>query len=122
MSREELWRFLLYVLARSVRKYCWRSGLPLKVDSPPLVNDEPKQFDDENWLDLRRLDVIAPIMLERLDIMAAKGCDAVEWDNADVYVHEVTVEGRTFPLRLSVYMIVRPTRFKLAAPQRKAHV
>lgn len=60
------------------------------------------QFDDENWLDLRRLDVIAPIMLERLDIMAAKGCDAVEWDNPDVYAHEVTVEDRTFPLRISV--------------------
>lgn len=29
------------VLARSVREYCWRSGLPLKVVPPPLVNDEP---------------------------------------------------------------------------------
>ncbi|CAM9538937.1 unnamed protein product, partial [Laminaria digitata] len=50
---------------------------------------EGDTFDDEQWLDLRRLDVIAPIMLERLDIMAAKGCDAVEWDNADLPVHEV---------------------------------
>jgi len=29
-------------------------------------------------------------MLERLDIMKAKGCDAVEWDNADLPVHEVS--------------------------------
>lgn len=48
-----------------------------------------RQFADEKWLDLRRLDLIAPIMLERLDIMKAKGCDAVEWDNADLPVHEV---------------------------------
>ena len=52
----------------------------------PLLGNDPKQFEDEKWLDLRRLDLIAPIMLERLDIMAAKGCDAVEWDNADVYI------------------------------------
>ena len=48
------------------------------------------QFDDEQWLDLRRLDLVAPIMLERLDIMQAKGCDAVEWDNADLPVHDVS--------------------------------
>ena len=62
---------------------------------PSLANGR-KQFDDENWLDLRRPGVIAPIMLERFDIMAAKGFDAVEWDNADVYVHEVTVERHAF--------------------------
>ncbi|CAN0402969.1 unnamed protein product, partial [Ectocarpus sp. 12 AP-2014] len=43
-------------------------------------------FDDENWLDLRHLDLV-----ERLDIMQAKGCDAVEWDNADLPVHNVSV-------------------------------
>lgn len=48
------------------------------------------QFPDEQWLDLRRLDLVAPIMLERLDIMKAKGCDAVEWDNADLPVHDVS--------------------------------
>ena len=47
------------------------------------------KFPDEKWLDLRRLDLVAPIMLERLDIMKAKGCDAVEWDNADLPVHDV---------------------------------
>ncbi|CAN0070564.1 unnamed protein product, partial [Discosporangium mesarthrocarpum] len=45
-------------------------------------------FVDENWLDLRRLDLIAPIMLDRLDVMKAKGCDAVEWDNADLPIHD----------------------------------
>ena len=31
-------------------------------------------------------------MLERLDIMAARGCDAVEWDNADLPVHDVSLQ------------------------------
>lgn len=51
------------------------------------------QFADEAWLDLRRLDLVAPIMLERLDIMKNKGCDAVEWDNADLPVHTVSLTG-----------------------------
>ncbi|CAM9540559.1 unnamed protein product, partial [Hapterophycus canaliculatus] len=56
-------------------------------------------FDDENWLDLRRLDLIAPIMLARLDTMAAKGCDAVEWDNADLQE-----QSTTLPISLSLQM------------------
>ena len=35
-------------------------------------------------------------MLERLDIMSARGCDAVEWDNADLPVHEVTVGAQVY--------------------------
>lgn len=74
--------------------------LPGSVSSSPLrVRDHSKQFADENWLDLRRLDVIAPIMLERLDIMATKGCDAVEWDNADLPVHQVTLNFKLWCFR-----------------------
>lgn len=29
-------------------------------------------------------------MLDRLDVMEAKGCDAVEWDNADLPIHDVS--------------------------------
>lgn len=62
-----------------------------------------EQFDDENWLDLRRLDLIAPIMLARLDVMAAKGCDAVEWDNADLQEQSVR--------RMVAEMRVETTRY-----------
>ncbi|CAM9917240.1 unnamed protein product, partial [Discosporangium mesarthrocarpum] len=56
------------------------------------------------WLDLRRLDLIAPIMLDRLDVMKAKGCDAVEWDNADLPIHDVgfSDDGR---ISLSLQMV-----------------
>ena len=43
---------------------------------------------DEQWLDIRRLDVLLPIMAARMDICVAKGFDAVEPDNVDGYLNE----------------------------------
>ncbi|HGG59812.1 MAG TPA: endo alpha-1,4 polygalactosaminidase [Gammaproteobacteria bacterium] len=43
---------------------------------------------DEKWLDIRRLDVLAPIMRARLDLAASKGCDGVEPDNVDGYAND----------------------------------
>jgi hypothetical protein len=40
---------------------------------------------DERWLDIRRLDVLGPIMEKRLDLCRAKGFDGVEPDNVDGY-------------------------------------
>jgi hypothetical protein len=42
----------------------------------------------ERWLDIRRIDLLAPIMLARLDECAAKGFDAVEPDNMEVYTND----------------------------------
>lgn len=42
---------------------------------------------DEAWLDIRRIDLLAPIMRGRLDLAVAKGCDAVEPDNVDGYLN-----------------------------------
>ena len=39
----------------------------------------------EKWLDIRRLDLLAPIMLARLDMCKAKGFDAVEPDNIQIH-------------------------------------
>ena len=39
----------------------------------------------ERWLDIRRIDLLAPIMESRLDLCAAKGFDGVEPDNVDGY-------------------------------------
>lgn len=43
---------------------------------------------DEQWLDIRRMDVLLPIMAARMDVCAAKGFDAVEPDNVDGYLNE----------------------------------
>ena len=43
-------------------------------------------FEDENWLDIRSPNVHR-IMLERLNLAVAKGCDGVEPDNVDGYLN-----------------------------------
>lgn len=42
-------------------------------------------YPEERWLDIRRLDVLAPIMRARLDMCQEKGFDGVEFDLADGY-------------------------------------
>ncbi len=39
----------------------------------------------ERWLDIRRIDLLAPIMRARLDLCKAKGFDGVEPDNIEIY-------------------------------------
>jgi hypothetical protein len=47
----------------------------------------------EKWLDIRRIDLLGPIMSARLDLCRQKGFDAVEPDNVDGYAN-----GSGFPL------------------------
>ncbi len=50
-----------------------------------------RQYDEwpgERWLDVRRLDLLAPVLGARLDLCKAKGFDAVEPDNLDGYENE----------------------------------
>jgi len=55
---------------------------------PPEVIGLPlEDWPDERWLDIRRLDVLAPIMERRLDLAVIKGCDGVEPDNVDGYTN-----------------------------------
>ena len=46
------------------------------------------QWPGERWLDVRRLDLLGPIIAARLDLAAAKGCDGVEPDNVDGYTND----------------------------------
>jgi hypothetical protein len=41
---------------------------------------------DERWVDIRRLDILKPIIRDRVDLCAAKGFDAVEFDWTDSYL------------------------------------
>jgi hypothetical protein len=53
---------------------------------PPLVRGLPlSSHPNERWLDVRRIDLLAPVLLARLDTCKAKGFDAVEPDNVDAY-------------------------------------
>lgn len=46
------------------------------------------RFAGERWLDIRRLDVLGPIMEARLDLCRQKGFDAVEPDNIDGFANQ----------------------------------
>lgn len=56
---------------------------PAEVIGGPL-DDWP----GEDWLDIRQLDALAPIMAARLDLADHKGCNGVEPDNVDGYLHK----------------------------------
>jgi len=50
-----------------------------------VLGKEYEGWSGERWLDIRRIERLAPIMRARLDVCAAKGFDAVEPDNIAVY-------------------------------------
>lgn len=61
----------------------WR---PDAASFPPVVKGKPLEgWPGERWLDIRRLDLLGPIMEKRLDLCRSKGFDAAEFDNVDGY-------------------------------------
>lgn len=61
---------------------------------PKSVLGRGNGWEGERWLDIRRTDVLKPLMAARLDMCKEKGFDAVEPDNMDGY------KNRTgFPLK-----------------------
>ena len=63
----------------------WR---PDAGEFPPEVLGKNYQgWPGEKWLDIRQIDLLAPILLARLDLCAAKGFDGVEPDNIDAYTN-----------------------------------
>ena len=54
---------------------------------PDAVKGDSNGWSGERWLDIRRLDVLGPIMQRRLDLCKQKGFDAVEPDNVDGYTN-----------------------------------
>ncbi|MEX0832638.1 MAG: endo alpha-1,4 polygalactosaminidase [Actinomycetota bacterium] len=61
----------------------WR---PDAGDFPSRVVGRPLDgWPGERWLDIRKRAAIAPVILGRLDLCAAKGFDGVEFDNVDAW-------------------------------------
>jgi hypothetical protein len=52
---------------------------------PEVLGNDYDGWPGEKWLDIRQIDKLAPIMRARLDLCAAKGFDAVEPDNIQIY-------------------------------------
>lgn len=52
---------------------------------PAILGRRLPAWPGERWLDVRRLDALGPIMLQRMRMCRAKGFDAVEPDNVDAW-------------------------------------
>jgi hypothetical protein len=63
----------------------WEHFRPDADEFPDAVLGKSNGWPGERWLDIRQVDVLGPIMQARLDMCAAKGFDAVEFDNVDGY-------------------------------------
>lgn len=82
-------KVICYISAGSWEEWRWDESLfPMEIQGGPLIFGPGDEFHDERWLDVRRREIILPIMLNRIGMMKHKGCDAVEWDNPDAFFHE----------------------------------
>jgi hypothetical protein len=53
-----------------------------------LLGKDYEGWKGEKWLDIRQIDILAPIMRARLDLCKSKGFDAVEPDNMEIYAND----------------------------------
>ncbi len=65
----------------------WENWRPDAGAFPDAVKGRTNGWPGERWLDIRRLDLLQPIMERRMDMCLAKGFDAVEPDNVDGYAN-----------------------------------
>lgn len=63
----------------------WEEFRPDADDFPAAVLGKSNGWAGERWLDIRRTDVLEPLMETRIAMCAKKGFDAVEPDNMDGY-------------------------------------
>lgn len=61
----------------------WRTDANQFPDQ--VLGKDYEGWSGEKWLDIRRIDLLAPIMLARLDECAAKGFDGFEPDNMQIW-------------------------------------
>jgi hypothetical protein len=63
----------------------WR---PDASSFPQVVIGNSNGWPGENWLDIRRIDLLGPIMTNRFQMAQSIGCDGVEPDNVDGYEND----------------------------------
>jgi hypothetical protein len=94
----------------------WENWRPDADAFPSSVLGRSNGWPGERWLDIRKLGILGPLMEARMDRCAAKGFDAIEFDNVDGF------QARTgFPLtggdqlRYNVFLANRAHRRGLSA-------
>ena len=80
--------------ARGIRVICylnagsWEDWRPDREDFPETaLGREYAGWPGERWLDIRQIEILAPLMNARLDLCAEKGFDGVDPDNLDGYIN-----------------------------------
>jgi hypothetical protein len=63
----------------------WEDWRPDASQFPSVVKGKSNGWPGEKWLDIRRIDILAPLMTARLNLCKSKGFDAIEPDNIDGY-------------------------------------
>ncbi len=53
-----------------------------------VIGKDYQGWPGEKWLDIRRIDLLGPIMQARFDLCQSKGFDAIESDNIDGYAND----------------------------------
>ncbi len=66
----------------------WEDFRPDATDFPQEAIGNPYVgWPGERWLDVRNFNTFAPVMSARLDLAVEKGCDAIDPDNINGYLH-----------------------------------
>jgi hypothetical protein len=85
-------QFVPALRARGRKTFCyistgsWENYRPDKKRFPAtVIGNEYAGYPEEKWLDVRRLDVLEPLMDARMDKCKAAGFDGVWFDNVDVF-------------------------------------
>ncbi len=64
----------------------WEDWRPDADDFPSeIIGKDYEGWEGENWLDIRQIDQLAPIMRARLDMCVEKGFDGIEPDNMNLH-------------------------------------
>lgn len=67
----------------------WEDWRPDKDQFPPeVLGKDYDGWPGEKWLDIRRIDKLAPILRARLDLCQRLGFDAVEPDNMEIHTND----------------------------------
>ncbi len=74
----------------------WENWRPDAANFPTSVLGKDNGWPGERWLDIRRLDILGPLIAKRMEMCRAKGFDAVEPDNVDGFENDTG-----FPLTAS---------------------
>ncbi|MEU6116535.1 endo alpha-1,4 polygalactosaminidase [Streptomyces sp. NPDC047117] len=65
----------------------WEDWRPDAGDFPKSVIGRSNGWKGERWLDIRKLDVLEPLLAKRFDMCRDRGYDAIEPDNVDGYAN-----------------------------------